>query len=443
VTAGLESSRARITGGGAFLALSVTLTLAAASCASISGPGSRDRFGEASDRVRERLQRAVEEGWIAGAVSFLAAGERRSTICAGWRDREARSPMLPDTIFRIASMTKPVTSVAVMMLAEEGRIGLQDPVGKFLPGWRELKVLERGERDPAGGEDLFREVDAERQVTIHDLLTHTSGLVYGFSGRERLSERYAGAGVSDGLVETDFPLGENVRRLAQLPLLHQPGHAWTYGLSTEVLGRVVEVASGLPLDEFFRRRIFEPLGMEDTQFFLPEEKLPRLAALYHLGKDGKVERTGEEPVRDGPRVYSAGYPYRGPRKYFSPGGGLSSTARDYGRFLEMLQNRGEFGGARLLRPETVELMTRNQIGALRVPGGKHGTGFGYGFAVTLEGEAGPAPPGSYSWEGFFYTFFWVDPRNRIAGILLAQLCPPGDPGLHEEFQRIVYQAISP
>jgi CubicO group peptidase (beta-lactamase class C family) len=236
--------------------------------------------------------------------------------------------MADDTIFRIASMTKPVTSVAVLMLAEDGRLKLTDPVSRFLPEFKDMRAL-----DPTGSGT----VPAAREVTIHDLLTHTSGLSYGFLAGDRLGPLYREAKVCDGLAPAEGTLADNVRRLAGLPLKHQPGTAWEYGLSTDVLGRLVEVVSSQSLDEFFRERIFRPLGMTDTSFTLPPARRDRLAAPYRPGADRAVEEVADDPTRVGSLTYSAGLPFSN-KGYFSGGAGLVSTAPDYARFLQMLLN---------------------------------------------------------------------------------------------------------
>ncbi|MGH9324559.1 MAG: serine hydrolase domain-containing protein, partial [Vicinamibacteria bacterium] len=291
------------------------------------------------------LESAVSEGRVAGAVALVARGsELLSLEAVGMADREAGRPMEENTLFRIASMSKPITSVAVMMLFEEGGFALDDPASKFIPELSSPKVLRNdGSREtlPAAGE-----------ITIRQLLTHTSGIAYRFLGNEPLATMYAEAGVSDGLIETEGTIGEGVKRIAGLPLLHQPGERWSYGLSTDVLGYLVEVVSGQSLDLFLRERIFEPLGMADTRFFLSEEEPERLAAVYSWSKSEGLRRLGDEPVIEAHLSYSTTFHYRGPRTYFSGGAGLVSTARDYFRFALMLRNGGELDGARLLKPET-------------------------------------------------------------------------------------------
>ena len=299
---------------------------------------------EALQRIGAMLDNAVGRREIAGGAALVA---RRGKIVylatVGRRDVEAGLPLDESTIYRIASMTKPVTSVAVMMLQEEGKLGLNDPVSRYLPEFKASTVL------------AATAVPTTREITIHDLLTHTSGLSYRFFDRAGLGKLYADAGISDGLCETPGTVADNVGRLARLPLLHQPGTAWEYGLSTDVLGRLVEVVSGRSLEEFFRERIFRPLRMEDTSFVIPESKRRRLANLYTPGPDKAIRPVGPARIESGALVYSATYPTRDGNTYFSGGAGLCSTIGDYARFLQMLLNRGELDGSRLLKPETVDL----------------------------------------------------------------------------------------
>ena len=292
-------------------------------------------------------------------------------------------------------------------------------------------------------------VPARREITIHDLLTHTSGLTYRFFDTTGL---YAAAGVSDGLCETPGTIADNVARIAKLPLVHQPGTTWQYSLSIDVLGRVVEVASGRTLDEFFRERIFGPLGMADTYFIVPESARQRLAALYTPGPDKSIRRVGTGKLAAGTVIYSATYPTWDASRYFSGGAGLSGTIGDYARFLQMLANRGELDGARLLRPETVDLMTSNQIGELRIGFPHHGDAFGYGFGIlTPAGKTESfrksvyddvATAGTFSWGGIFNTYFWVDRERHLIGILMTQIYPSDHLKLREEFKRLSYEALA-
>ena len=397
---------------------------------------------EKLERVAELLKQAVDKKQLAGGVALVARKGKAVLIStAGDQDAEAGRKMTSDSIFRIASMTKPITSVAAMMLVDEGKIALADPLSKFIPEFKNTKVLGPINPDGQGTPTLA----AEREITLRDLITHTSGITYGFFGRPVLGDLYTKVGVSDGLVETPGSAEVNARLLAQVPLMFQPGSNWEYGLNTDVLGVVIEKASREKLDAFFRERIFKPLEMTDTYFNLPEPKRSRLAALYLPGEDASIRRVGNEPVHMGPLVYSATCPLHDGNHYFSGGAGLVSTIGDYARFLQMLLGRGELEGKRLLEAETVAEMVRNQVEGKNVWIGGHGDGFGYGFGVVTEkGKSKDiASVGTFSWGGIYYTYFWVDPQNELIGILMTQIYPSGHLKLREDFKRAVYEALSP
>ena len=391
----------------------------------------------------ERLQRidtliaeAVEEAEIAGAVALIARRGRVAFLESyGMADIDDGEPMRTDTIFRIASMTKPITSLAVMMLYEEGHFFLSDPVSDFIPEFSAPRVLD-------SGSDGAASVAAEGEITIHQLLTHTSGISYTFisnpGARARLAALYRDAGVSDGLSETDGRIADLSARLGGLPLLFEPGSAYAYGLSIDVLGHLVEVVSGMTLAAFFETRIFRPLGMNDTGFFLDDDAVQRLAALY-TDADGGIREITDETMRDGYLVYSATYHHGGPRTYYSGGAGLVSTVSDYARFLQMLLNGGELDGVRLVSPPTVAMMTRNSIGELSVgPGVKFGLGFGVVEDPGL--TADPRSDGTYYWGGIFNTRFFVDPAEELIGVFMSQRIP-GDAGrIRDRFVHAVYQA---
>lgn len=389
-------------------------------------------------RIQAALQQTVDKKQLAGGAVLIARrGKTVYTATAGLRDTDGAKPMTEDTIFRIASMTKPITSVAVMILVDEGKLQLTDPVSKFIPEFKSQRVIvASGDATPPVT------AAANREVTIHDLLTHTSGITYGFNNPS-LGKVYADANIIDGLSEAPGAIGDTVKRLAGFPLAHQPGAAWTYGLNTDVLGRVVEVASGKTLAEFFRERIFVPLKMTDTYFNLPSEKHARLTAVYTTNEDQSIRRVGTEPVRLGPILFSSTYSTRADNRYFSGGAGLVSTLGDYSRFLQMLLNRGELDGARILKPETVALMTRNHTGDFAVTYPGHGDRFGYGFGiVTDQARANDVSSvGSYSWGGFFHTYFWVDPQKELIGIMMSQIFPFQQLTLRDDFKRLTYAAL--
>lgn len=391
-------------------------------------------------RLDALLQDAVERRQIAGGVVLLARHGKLGHLKAiGWRDVEAKQPMTPDTLFRIASMTKPVTSAAVMMLVDDGKIRLNDPLSKYVPAFKETKVLVPSKRD--GEADALKPL--EREITIHDLLTHTSGITYRLLGQKPWCDLYRKGGVSDGLMHPPGTIGDNINRLAKQPLMFQPGRSWMYGLSTDVLGRVVEVASEKDLATFLRERLFRPLKMEDTFFFVPEAKKARLATVYTLDEDKKIIPVGDEPVTKGAVVYSTTYPCTKDGKYFSGGAGLVSTARDYARFLQMLLNGGELDGVRLLKAETVKQMTTNQLGEIKFGPSDLGDAFGYGFGIVTQAgnNRDVASAGSYSWGGFFFTYFWVDPRKELIGVLMSQMYP-GHPTLQKDFKKRAYEALA-
>ena len=393
---------------------------------------------ERLERIRPVMQSYIDDKALAGSLLLIARhGKVAYLESFGAMDREQGKPMREDVIFRIASMTKAITSVAVMMLYEEGRFLLEDPISKYIPAFEEPKVLV-----PNAGMDAGYElVPAKREITIRDLLRHTSGISYGFWGREHLHELYVEAGISDGLTQTEGTMGEMVEKLAALPLIGQPGEVWEYGLNTDVLGYLVEVVSGKSLDAFFRERIFAPLKMSDTHFFLPEDKLARLAAVYRPGDKG-IERLPETEQTVLTAVFSTSFHYSGPRTFFSGGAGLVSTIGDYTRFLQMLLNEGELEGTRLLSRKTVEMMTVNHIGDLDTldPGRAFSLGFSVHNGPGVSGRIDST--GTYAWGGFFYTDYWVDPEEQLVGVFMAQLYPWNGLDAQDKFRVLSYQSIA-
>lgn len=384
------------------------------------------------------VQDAVDRQEVAGAVTLVARLGRVAHLEAvGWRDVEAQSPMETDTLFRIASMTKAVTSVAAMQLYESGVLMLSDPVSKYLPAFAEMEVLTAS---PDGGESTLQPL--RRPITIRHLLTHTSGLSYRFLSPPVLAARYIDANITDGLSQAEGTIGEMVDRLAALPLLHQPGERFTYSLGVDVLGRVIEVATGQTLAEYMSAQIFDPLGMTDTSFFKDPSEATRFASLYSPVGDGIVKVT-DQPVAspDQRTIYSAGYPYGETQRYFSGGAGLTSTISDYARLLLALLNGGELDGARILGRRTVQLMTRDHLVGLGVPPG--GQQFGLGFAISDERgvTGGPRSKGAFGWLGFFNTVYWVDPEEQLVAIIMTQLYPSTQSQLTDKFEVAVYSSI--
>jgi CubicO group peptidase (beta-lactamase class C family) len=390
-----------------------------------------EQLGFSAERLA-RLDHLIDDHvarqQIAGAVMYLVRdGQIVRLQSYGMQDVEAGKPMPTDAIFRIASMSKAVTTTAVMMLYEEGRFLLHDPIEKYIPAFRNSVVAVPA---PAGSPEgtKFVTEPAKRPITILQLLTHTAGLTYGDGPAKEL---YVKARLNGWyFADHDETIGEAVDRLATLPLHGHPGEAWQYGFATDVLGRLVEVVSGQPLDRFFEERIFRPLGMKDSCFFLASEKADRLAPLYGL-VDGKLVL----------RETSAKSDYiHGPRKCFSGGAGLLSTPQDYGRLLQMLLNGGELDGARLLGPKTVELMHTNLVGDKYARDtGAFGAGFWVMQDLGFYGELGTE--GSYGWGSAYYPQYFVDPKERLVGVLFTQLMPAGSLDLNRKFRILTYQAL--
>jgi CubicO group peptidase (beta-lactamase class C family) len=381
-------------------------------------------------RIDDFVERHLEAHHFAGAVTAVA---RRGSVVQfktyGMQDVEAGVPMAKDSIFRIYSMTKPVTSVAVMMLFEEGRFLLDDPVSRFLP---EFKGLEVGVDviEEATGEKVLTTVPANREVTIRDLLRHTSGLTYGFWGTSMVDKLYLEKGVFD----RDDTLEATVAKLGTIPLKHQPGTVWEYSVSTDVLGRLIEVVSGQRFDEYLRDRIFGPLGMTDTGFFVPPDKVGRLTAVYTPNEDN----TAVAP-QDPDRAWN----FAKPTRRLSGGGGLVSTTADYLRFAQMLLNGGSLDGERILSRTTIELMTGNHLAGIADRGALGPYGFGLGFMITPgRGTSGSIlSEGAFGWGGMAHTVFWIDPREELIGIFMIQILPESPLAYRDLFKSVVYQAI--
>ncbi|QJW89562.1 beta-lactamase family protein [Spirosoma taeanense] len=384
-----------------------------------------------------RLQRmdAVINDYVAkgrqAGVGVLVARNGRIVYhkAYGQDDIQAKTPLKRDAIFRIASQTKAITSIGLMLLFEEGKFLLDDPISKYIPAFKTPKVLDKyNEKDTT-----YTTVPARREITIRQLLTHTSGISYPGIGTKEAVAIYAKNRIPSGIGTPTGTLADAMDRLAALPLMHQPGEKWTYGLSVDVLGRLIEVLSSQSLDQFLRTRLFEPLGMNDTYFYLPASRQNRLARVYTEDSTKTLRRL---PAQGG---ISEDYPKQ-PGTYYSGGAGLSSTLYDYAIFLQMMLNGGEYGGKRFLSPTTVRLITTNQIGDLNQGLDK----FGLGFAITSERSATrlPTSQGSYNWGGFFGTTYWVDPKEGIVALLYTQKVPNSYGDLNDKFKVLVYQAIT-
>jgi CubicO group peptidase (beta-lactamase class C family) len=388
-------------------------------------------------RITQLFQADIEKRALPGAVLLVARDGKVVYLQAlGYRDREKSIPMRPDAIFRIASMTKPITSVAIMMLAEEGKIDLLAAVSQYLPEFKDVKVGVEKIDSSTGKAELSLE-SLQRPITVQDLLRHTSGLVYGAFGTTLVHQAYNKV----NLFDDHQTLAQFVTKLSKLPLAHQPGAVWEYGMSVDVLGRIVEVVSGLPFDQFIEERIAKPLGMDDTAFYLGAAQAARVAELQVDPATGK--RPGVSSIEDLTKEK---------RRWFSGGGGLLSTAHDYARFCQMLLNRGEFNGVRLLSPKTIAVMTSDQLppGIPRLgyqdlaPTREMGQSFGLGFAVRTDMGHSPlsGSVGDYFWAGGYGSYFWVDPQEKLFAVMMVQM-PFEQAGYYRRALReLVYGALA-
>ena len=386
------------------------------------------------DRLHRGMQAYVDRREAGGIVTLIARhGKIVDVHASGFQDIENRKAMQTDTIFRIASMSKPITSVAIMMLEEEGKLFLTDPVSKFIPAFKNQRVI------AAGGAT----VPAVREATVRDLLSHRAGLSYGFLNAGPVGDAYRKTGVTDGLTTTSMTLQENIDKLGAQPLMAQPGSAWNYSLSVDVLGRIVEVVSGQSFDVFLRERIFKPLGMTDTAFDISDAKWPRLATVYSPDGAGGIRPMKDPESFDNTHMSPLAY-YKAPKRYFSGGAGLTSTILDYARFAQLLLNGGSLNGVRLLGPKTVELMTGSQTSDLPPIEGLLGPGaqFGLGFRVVTDVAATQTQGsvGLFGWRGIYGTAFWVDPKEQLVAVMMVQRYPGSTVGAG--FQPLVYQAFT-
>ncbi|MCY4509188.1 MAG: serine hydrolase [Acidobacteria bacterium] len=417
--AGLAAGAVCVVGLG--LALPPAAPLAAAEDLPLAAPESVGMSAERLQRVDEYFQRFIDDGQIAGAVTLVARrGEVVHHSAVGWRHREAEVPMTTDAIFTLMSMTKPIVSAALMMLFEEGRFRLDDPIADWIPEYADHRVLERdGPR--------WRRVTEARPVTIRHVLTHTSGLTLnpnnaGLSAEER---RHV---TNDG--EPFVTIGERVARAARIPGAFHPGDEWQYGSSTDYVAVLVEKISGQPIDVFLKERIFEPLGMHDTFYNVPREKVDRVAAVYRPTGDGKAELMRAPEFRE-------------PTTYFPGVAGLNGTSADYFRFAQMIANGGELDGVRLLGRMTVDLMISNHTGAkdVYVRGAGYGFGLGFGVLVDPTKSFDALSPGSYGWGGAYGTLYWADPVEDLVGLMFIQLPGHGPLNIRQRFTNVVTQAV--
>ena len=394
-------------------------------------PGVPEAVAVSSDRL-ERLDDAMEQyvadERLAGAVVLVA---RQSQVvyhkAFGMRDVESEAAMQTDAMFRIASQSKAIVSAGVMALQEQGKLLISDPLASFLPEFSETTVAVENEQ---GGYDL---VPGRRAINLRDLLTHTAGISYGNGPAE---DRWADAGIQGWyFADRDEPVTETVVRMAELPFDAQPGESWVYGYNTDILGAVIEKASGQPLDEFLRETLLEPLGMNDTHFFVPEGKADRLTTVYSSTEDG-IER-----APDPGHMVGQGHYLKGPRVSFSGGAGFVSTARDYARFLQMMLNGGTLDGHRILSRKSVELMIADHLHGIEF---RSGQGFGLGFYVIKDvGVRGsPGSVGEFGWGGAYHSTYWVDPAEELVVVYLTQLIPARGIDDHAKIRALVYQALA-
>ncbi len=381
-------------------------------------------------RIDHVINDYIKKDWVKGVVTLVVKDNQLIQYKGyGLADAETKKPMTNSTIFRIMSQTKAIVSVGVMMLYEEGKFLLDQPISDFIPEFRHPVVVDQYHP----GDTTYTSKPAKREITFRDLLTHTSGIGYADIGTETMNAIYAKANIPSGLGHMDVTLLESMKMLAALPLAFEPGEKWMYGLNTDLLGCLVEVISGMNLEDFLRKKIFDPLGMKDTYFNLPKEKFNRLATVYtedSLNKIIKWSHTFRNIDPDYPMMNTS---------FFSGGAGLSSTAFDYAVFLQMLLNGGTYKGHMILSPRTVELMTQNQIGDLALGKNK----FGLGFAITTEAGAAVSArsKGTFAWGGYYGTTYWADPEKKLVCLILTQHTPNSHGDLSEKFEVLVYQAL--
>jgi CubicO group peptidase (beta-lactamase class C family) len=405
---------------------SITSSLPLTESSASSVGMSADRLALIDGMCRE----AVEEAQIPGLVALVV---KNGTIvyhkAFGMADNESERILKRDDIFRIASQTKAITSTAVMMLWEEGKFRLDDPISKYIPEFENAQVL-----DTLYEDGTYLTKPAEKEITIRHLITHTSGIGYGvIDDDERFQKIYYKAGITDLFTTENITIEESVKKLAKLPLHHNPGENWTYSEGLDVLGYFIEIVSGIPLDDFFRQRIFDPLEMDDTWFYLPKSKYRRLVSIQKKENDNWIKY----PTT----FYDPEYPVKGAKRFFSGGAGLSSTAKDYATFLQMYLNNGELNGVRLLSRTTIQFMMGNQISDLW---GDSGAYYGLAFSVIdQKGQdmGGRGSAGTFEWGGYFNTQYFADPKEKIIGILMKQTQDTDSDNTGWKFRQLVGQAV--
>jgi CubicO group peptidase (beta-lactamase class C family) len=395
------------------------------------GPGGTGFNGERLYRIDKTVQEYIDNHWLNGAEAIIYKNGRLVYHKAfGFDDPDKKIPMQKDAIFRIASQTKALTSTAILILYEEGKLLLDDPVSKFIPEFSSQRVLDKFN----AADTSYTTLPAKRAVTIRDLLTHTSGIGYAEIGTPEMNAIYAKNHIRAGLSIIDASLLEKMKLLGTLPLQFQPGEKWMYGLNTDLLGCLVEMISGMNLEDFIRKNICEPLGMKDTFFNLPPDKFSRLTTVFS-------EDSLHHIIRWSPRFRQIDPDYpKITKHYFSGGAGLCSTAADYAIFLQMILNGGIYNGHRILARRTVEMMTRGQLDFLF--NGIDNFGLGFGVVTEKGGIKGPESEGSFFWGGYFGTTYWADPKEKLVCLFMTQQNPNSHGDIAEKFKELVYQAIS-
>lgn len=426
-----------------YLSLFIALSIAASSFAQtksiqLSPPlayGEPSSVGMSEERLSEiddMCKNAVEEGIVPGIVALIA----RDGIIVfheayGMANNEENRKLKKDDIFRIASQTKAITATAVMMLWEKGKFALDDPISMYIPEFGKAKILDTfSETDSS-----FTSRDAKTQITIRHLLTHTSGVGYGFIDNDpRFRKIYQKAGIIDGFTTEPITIEENIKKLAKMPLHHNPGDAFVYSEGLDILGYLIEKVSGLPMDRFYREHIFEPLGMDDTWFYLPESKQARLVTV-------QTKKNNQWIPYPATPYYDPDYPLKGAKTYFAGGAGLCSTAKDYATFLQMYLNNGELNGVRLLSRTTIQFMMANQMADILIGPAKY---YGLAFAVLGQRDedlGGNGSEGTFEWGGYFNTQYFADPKENIIGILMKQTQESGGDYTGKKFRQMVFPAI--
>ena len=419
------------------LSLALLLQLSFVAAQTIAPFTTSEAAGFSSERLKrldQEMNAWAQKEWMNGGVALIIRnGKIAYYKAAGYNDMDNKWLMQKEGIFRIASQTKAITSVAMMMLFEEGKFLLDDAVSKYIPAFRKQQVLDKFN----AADSTYSTVPAKSEITIRQLFTHTSGLGYAQIGSAEANAIYAKNKLTAGIGVQDDNLLAAMNRLGKLPLMHQPGEKWTYGLNSDLLGCLVEVIAGMTLNDFFRTRIFEPLGMKDTYFLIPKEKASRLVNLYREDSTGHLLKA-EPNLLNGP--VGPDYPLIN-STYYSGGAGLSSTIYDYGVFLQMLLNNGVYNGKRLLSRNSVRIMTMNQIGDVAYRGDDK---FGLGFQVSTEKSSGKnlAQAGTYGWGGAFATSYWVDPKEKMVLLFYRQLRSTTHGDVVEKFRALVYQALN-